>query len=85
MHGPRPLVLAARGRLGLRRAQGVDRAIQLGQGRIEQWPQIRAGHGSGLLQGLLAGAQLRHAVAGWLAVRDVCHRMSPICAGEEPR
>ena len=65
VHGPRrPLFLAARGRLGLHRAQGVDRAIQLGQGRIEQGTQVRARHGGGLLQGLMAGAQLRHAVAG---------------------
>ena len=86
VHGARrPVVLAAPGRLGRRRAQGVDGAVQLGQGRVEQRPQVGAGHGGGLLQGLMAGTQLRHAVAGRLAVRDVWHGMDPICAGVEPR
>ena len=80
-----PLVLAGRGRLGLRRVQRVDGPVQLGQGRVEQRPQVGAGHRGGLLQGLLAGTQLRHAVAGRLAVRDVWHGLDPICAGEEPR
>ena len=79
VHGARgPLFLAAPGGLGLRRAQRVDRAVQLGQGRVEQRPQIRAGHRGGLLQGLMAGPQLRHAVARWLAVRDVWHGAIPI-------
>ena len=86
VHGPgRPLILAARGRLGLRLAQRVDGALQLGQGRIEQRTQVRAGHRGGLQQGLMAGTQLRHALAGRLAVRDVWHGLGPICAGDEPR
>ena len=79
VHGARrPLILARRGRLGLSRAQRVDRAVQLGQGRVEQRPQVRAGHRGGLLQGLVAGTQLRHAVARRLAVRDVWHGANPI-------
>ena len=79
VHGAcRPLVLARCGRLGLRHAQRVDRAVQLGQGRVQQRPQVGAGHRRGLLQGLVAGTQLRHAIAGRLAVRDVWHGTDPI-------
>ena len=90
VHGARgPLLLAGPG-LGLGRAQRVDRAVQLGQGRIEQRPQVRAGHRGGLLQGLMAGPQLGHAVAWRLAVRDVWHGAipicaGPVCAGQQPR
>ena len=86
VHGARgPLLLAGPGGLGLRRAQRVDRAVQLGQGRVEQRPQVRAGHRGGLLQGLMAGPQLRHAVGRRLAVRDVWHGAIPISSGPDLR